>query len=64
MRNQHLQQKLRSLGHKLGAIEEYEQYLRSEYGAKYVPKRSVEQRLLRTSHRSMLQDLYRRERRA
>ena len=64
MSNQYLQQNLRDIGYKLAAREEYEQYLKEEYGAKYVPQRSVELSLLRTTHRQMLKDLYRKERRA
>ena len=64
MSSQYLQLKLRDIGFKLSAREEYEQYLKEEYGAKYVPQRSVELSLLRTTHRQMLKDLYRKERRA
>ena len=64
MSNQYLKQKLRDIGYKLAAREEYEQYLNDEYGPKYVPKRSVELSLLRATHRQMLKDLYRKERRA
>lgn len=64
MSNQYLQQKLRDIGYKLAAREEYEQYLHEEYGPKYVPQRSVELGLLRATHRQMLKDLYRKERRA
>ena len=62
-KNQSLQQKLRNIGYKLAEIEEYEHYLQEAYGDKYVPQRSAEQRKLRASHRSMLHDLYRRQRR-
>ncbi len=51
MSNQYLKQKLRDIGYKLAAREEYEQYLNDEYGPKYVPKRSVELSLLRATHR-------------
>ena len=64
MSNQYLQQKLRSVGYELAAREEYDQYLKAEFGAKYIPKRSVEYGILRASHRAMLKDLYRLERRA
>ncbi len=62
-KNQSLQQKLRNIGHKLAEREEYEQYLKSEYGDKYVPQRTAEGGILRAAHRQMLRDLYRREKR-
>jgi len=62
-RNQNLQQKLRNIGYKLAELEEYEQYLQEAYGDKYVPQYGPMERQLRASHRSMLRDLYRRQRR-
>jgi hypothetical protein len=64
MSNPYLQQKLRDIGYQLAAREEYEQYLKEEYGPKYVPQRSIGLSLLRTTHRQMLKDLYRQERRS
>ena len=63
-KNHSLQQKLRNIGYKLAERQEYEQYLKSEYGPKYVPQRTAEIGILRASHRSMLRDLYGREKRA
>ena len=64
MSNLQLQTKIRKIGHQLAAREEYEQYLKEQYGAKYVPQRTVGLSLLRTTHREMLKDLYRKEKRA
>jgi hypothetical protein len=64
MSNQQLQTKIRKIGYQLAAREEYEQYLSSQYGSKYVPQRTVELSVLRTAHREMLRDLYRKEKRA
>lgn len=64
MSNLQLQKKIRKIGHQLAAREEYEQYLKAQYGPKYVPQRTVGLSLLRTTHREMLKDLYRKEKRA
>ena len=64
MSNLQLQKKIREVGYKLAAREEYEQYLKEQYGPKYVPQRTVALSLLRTTHRQMLKDLYRKEKRA
>ena len=61
MTEQYLQQKIRKIGHQLAVQQEYEQYLKEEYGSKYVPQRTIELGLLRTTHREMLKDLYRRQ---
>ena len=62
-KNQNLQQKLRNIGYRLAEGEEYEQYLQEAYGDKYVPQRGPMERKLRASHRNMLRDLYRSQRR-
>ena len=63
-KNHSLQQKLRNIGYKLAEREEYGQYLQEAYGPQYVPQRTAEDGILRASHRSMLRDLYGREKRA
>ena len=62
-KNHSLQQKLRNIGYTLAIREEYEQYLQEAYEGKYRPQRTVGHGTLRASHRGLLQDLYRREKR-
>lgn len=61
MSNQHLQQGLRKAGFILARRKEYEEYLQSEYGPKYIPRSNHS---LDAAHRGLLRKLYFQEKRA
>ena len=59
--SQSLQQNLRKAGFILAERQEYEEYLQSQYGAKYIARRSQG---LASSHAHMLRRLYLQQKRA
>jgi hypothetical protein len=59
--SQSLQQNLRKAGFILAERQEYEEYLQSEYGPKYIPRSNHS---LDAAHRGLLRKLYFQEKRA